>query len=124
MSRAIRSLWRRSARLGGWTWLLLAAGATAGETTSAPDVARSTPAAESVIGLPPPRDPQRPGAVLLYGGGAIAPAALDRFVELAGGPQARILFVPCAGSRLSEWSNDATYEAALRVRFATWFELV
>lgn len=53
-------------------------------------------AADSPFGLPAPYDPQRPGSVMLHGGG---PNGLDdeirqEFVRLAGSKEARILLMP------------------------------
>src|ERR1051325_3009240 len=56
---------------------------------------------ESILGLPTPRDPRFPGAVLLHGGGRITDEVFDRFVELAGDQRARIVLVPSAGYRAS-----------------------
>lgn len=81
-------------------------------------------AQDSVIGLPAPRDPEKPGAVLLHGGGWITQDAFDRFVELAGGPQARIVLVPSAGYRRADYDDDAEYDAAMRRRFSSWVRLV
>ncbi|MCH7992407.1 MAG: cyanophycinase [Gemmatimonadetes bacterium] len=41
----------------------------------------------------PPR-----GAIIAAGGGALDPAIYERFVEMAGGPDARIVLIPTAGS--------------------------
>ncbi len=55
-----------------------------------------TPADENPLGLPAPRDPKRPGAVLLHGGGndGLADEIRQEFVRLAGGRDARILLMP------------------------------
>jgi cyanophycinase len=42
--------------------------------------------------------PSVPGALVICGGGRLPDAVVDRFLELAGGPQARIVVVPSADS--------------------------
>jgi cyanophycinase len=42
--------------------------------------------------------PLLPGALVICGGGRLPDAVVDRFVELAGGPQARIVVIPTADS--------------------------
>lgn len=88
-------------------------------------VAWTAPAAagDNVLGLPVPRDAQRPGAVLLHGGGAISDDAFDRFVALAGGRRARILLVPSAGYRPRDYDSNDEFRAAMRRRFSSWVRL-
>jgi cyanophycinase len=47
----------------------------------------------------PPAEPRAPelasGSLVIVGGGGMPPGLLERFVELAGGPDAPIVFVPC-----------------------------
>jgi cyanophycinase len=55
---------------------------------------------------PPGLEPaERPaplrGALVICGGGRLPEAVLDRFIELAGGPQARVVIIPTAGSDAS-----------------------
>jgi len=78
---------------------------------------------DSVLGLPAPRDPGRPGAVMLHGGGRVTGDAFARFVELAGGKQARIVLVPSAGYRRKSFDSAGEFAAALDRRFATWLRL-
>lgn len=80
-------------------------------------------AEESAIGLPAPLDPQRPGSVMLHGGSTITEDAFERFVELAGGRDARIVLVPCAGYRRADYRSEAQYQQALRYRFSSWVDL-
>ena len=47
--------------------------------------------------VPVPRPASRGGALVICGGGEIPEPVRDRFLELAGGPQARIVVIPTAG---------------------------
>lgn len=75
---------------------------------------------ESLLGMPAPRDPASPGAIVLHGGGTVTDDAFERFVELAGGKNARIVFVPCAGFRREWYASDATYLAVVGSRYGSW----
>jgi cyanophycinase len=48
----------------------------------------------------PPRTAVPHGALVLAGGAEAPPGLLERFVALAGGPDAAIVFIPCASGRL------------------------
>jgi cyanophycinase len=78
---------------------------------------------DSALGLPLPKDPQRPGAVVLHGGGRITTDVFDYFVARAGGTKAKIVFVPCAGYRTSDYSSEANYLAAISTRYSSWASL-
>lgn len=78
---------------------------------------------DNLIGLPKPKDPARPGAVLLFGGGGITNDAWDRFIELAGGRKARIVIVPSAGFRISDYDTYEEFDAELNRWFASWVRL-
>lgn len=80
-------------------------------------------AGDSVLGLPAPRDPSRPGAVMLHGGGRVTTEAFDRFVALAGEGNARIVIVPSAGYRSADYSSDESFRQALLRRFSSWVRL-
>lgn len=80
-------------------------------------------AEDAILGLPTPRDPDRPGAVMLHGGGRFTSEAFARFVELAGAKQARIVVVPSAGYRRSDFTSDREFIAALHRRFGSWVRL-
>jgi cyanophycinase len=88
--------------------------------------ALAVPAAaqDSVLGLPKPRDVRHPGAVLLVGGGGITNGVWNRFFALAGGSRARIVIVPSAGFRPSDYDTDAELRAALKTHFADWLNMV
>jgi cyanophycinase len=80
-------------------------------------------AEDNVLGLPRARDPRQPGALLLHGGGRVTDEVFDRFVELAGGPKARIVLVPSAGYRRGDYATEDELVAALRRRFNSWVRL-
>lgn len=69
--------------------------------TVAPIGAQQTPCAEVGVVLPYPLGPcigPPTGSVLLAGGGRLGDDIFQRFVELAGGPEARIVVIPTASS--------------------------
>jgi len=80
-------------------------------------------AADNVLGLPPPRDVGRPGAVMLHGGGRFTDDAFARFVELAGGKQARLVVVPSAGYRQVDYASRQQFDEAMKRRFSSWVRL-
>ncbi|HKB37670.1 MAG TPA: cyanophycinase [Gemmataceae bacterium] len=80
-------------------------------------------AADNVLGLPVPRDMARPGAVMLHGGGRFTDDASARFIELAGGKQARIVLVPSAGYRQADYATRQQFADAMKQRFGSWFRL-
>ena len=80
-------------------------------------------AQDNVIGLPKPRDARRPGAVMLVGGGGITNDVWDRFLELAGGPKARIVIVPSAGWRPMDFNSLDEFRGEIRARFSAWVRL-
>lgn len=86
-------------------------------------LARFSLAQDNLLGLPTPRDAARPGAVVLHGGGRVDDDVFDRFVELAGGKEARIVFVPCAGYRRADYDSDAEYLEVLEYRYSSWVDL-
>lgn len=86
-------------------------------------VAVAASGAEMILGNPAPSDPKKPGALMLHGGGAISDEVFERFVELAGGKEARIVLVPCAGYRPADYDTEEEYLDALRSRFGAWVRL-
>lgn len=78
---------------------------------------------DTVLGLPAPRNAERPGAVVLHGGGRISEDVFERFIELAGGKEARIVFVPSAGWRPSDYQNEGAFLEVMRSRFSSWVAL-
>ena len=86
-------------------------------------VATSLRGEESLLGLPASTDSSRPGAVVLHGGGRISEDAFDRFVELAGGREANIVFVPSAGYRVADYESEAAFLATVSWRYGSWVGL-
>jgi cyanophycinase len=80
-------------------------------------------AQENILGVPVPVDPRKPGSIVLHGGARVSDEVFDRFVELAGGPQAEIVFVPSAGFRRGWYESDDEMIEALSSRYSSWVEL-
>lgn len=78
---------------------------------------------DNILGLPKPDDPKHPGAIVLHGGGRITNDVFDRFVELAGGKRAKIVFVPSAGFRVGDYDSEDELLQALRRRYSGWVDL-
>jgi cyanophycinase len=73
----------------------------------------------------PSKQPGKPlverGSLVLVGGGGLPPGLLERFVELAGGPDAPIVYVPCEYAR--ELSGEPGFVQRLRdagAKDVTW----
>lgn len=79
-----------------------------------------TRAGGNVLMLPTPKDPQKPPAIILHGGGRITDDVFDRFIELAGGSNAKIIFVPSAGYRQAEFDTEEEFLEILHDRYAAW----
>ncbi len=75
------------------------------------------------LGLPEPIAADRRGALVLHGGGPINDQVFERFIQLAGGKQARIVFVPSAGFRRGWFDSDAQMIASLSSRYSSWARL-
>ncbi|MBC7820153.1 MAG: Type 1 glutamine amidotransferase-like domain-containing protein [Planctomycetaceae bacterium] len=84
---------------------------------------RVVSADDNVLGLPAPRNAEHPGAVVLHGGGRISEDVFERFIELAGGKEARIVFVPSAGWRPSDYQSESAFLDVIRSRFSSWVAL-
>ena len=78
---------------------------------------------ENLLGLPQPLDPAKPGAVMLHGGGRISNDTFEKFIELAGGREARIVFVPSAGYRVDSYEDEAAFLRAVGYRYSSWAAL-
>ncbi len=78
---------------------------------------------DNILGLPKPNDPQQPGALVLHGGGTVTDDVFDRFVELAGGQRAKIVFVPSAGYRVGDFESEHDLVATLEFRYSGWVSL-
>jgi cyanophycinase len=94
-----------------------------GVTILMASLCQATTADENVLGLPVPKDAERPGAVVLHGGGRISEDVFDRFVELSGGQEAQIVFVPSAGWRPSDFPNERAFLEVMQSRFSSWVAL-
>ena len=81
-------------------------------------------AEDNLFGLPAPRDAHRPGSLMLHGGGQVTNDAFNKFVALAGGPNARIVFVPCAGFRRAWYGSDTAFLSVVGQRYGSWVNLV
>lgn len=75
------------------------------------------------LGLPEPLAPGRMGSLVLHGGGPINDQVFERFIQLAGGKKARIVFVPSAGFRRGWYDSDQQMIANLSQRYSSWAEL-
>jgi cyanophycinase len=80
-------------------------------------------AQENLLGVPAALNPATPGALVLHGGGRVTDDVFDRFVELAGGRQAKIVFVPCAGYRRGWYESDEAMIEAVSYRYSAWAQL-
>jgi cyanophycinase len=80
-------------------------------------------AQENLLGMPRPLDPHKPGAVFLHGGGRITNEVFERFWQLAGAREARIVLVPCAGFRPADYNTEAEFLQAVSNRYGSWVAL-
>ncbi len=85
--------------------------------------AAATRGQDNPIGLPVATEGGRPGAVVLHGGGELSDDVFERFIELAGGKEARIILVPSAGYRHSDYENEQQFLRVMRERFSGWVRL-
>ncbi len=75
------------------------------------------------FGLPAPRDPQLPGALMLHGGGRITNDTFEKFWQLAGGRNGRIVLVPSAGFRPTDYRTQSEFLSAVGSRYSSWVNL-
>jgi cyanophycinase len=78
----------------------------------------------TILGLVPPHVANGPGAVLLHGGGYVTDAVFHRFVQLAGGKQARIVLVPSAGYGPRRAESRGQFLKRMKHRFSSWARLL
>lgn len=83
----------------------------------------SVDANDTVFGLPTPDNPEKPGAVILHGGGRITEDVFDQFVELAGGKKAKIVLVPSAGFRVADYTSEKEFLRVVSRRYSSWVQL-
>ena len=79
--------------------------------------------ADNPFGLPEPESADRPGTIMLHGGGRISENVFRRFVALAGGTSAKIVLVPSAGFDTRHYDSRRDFDDALRYRYSAWFGL-
>jgi cyanophycinase len=79
-----------------------------------------TTAEDNILSLPVSKNTKRPPSVVLHGGGRITEDVFERFVELAGGPQARIVFIPSAGYIESDYDSREEFVEELHQRYSAW----
>ncbi|ADG66363.1 Cyanophycinase-like exopeptidase [Planctopirus limnophila DSM 3776] len=78
---------------------------------------------DALLGFPKPNDDAKPGAIVLHGGGRVTDETFERFIELAGGQEARIVFVPSAGFRLADYRGKQEFLNAVNLRYGSWAKL-
>jgi cyanophycinase len=79
--------------------------------------------ADNIRELPDLAELRQPGSIMLHGGGRLTVEAFDCFVNLAGGPEARIVLIPSAGYRASDYENLDRFTSAINRNFKTWTRL-
>lgn len=75
---------------------------------------------DNVLLLPEAKDAMNPPKLVLHGGGKITDDVFEKFIELAGGKKARIVFVPSAGYRQAEFDSEEDFVETLQERFNAW----
>ena len=78
---------------------------------------------DNPFGLPTPQQAAHLGAIVLHGGGELTDDVFERFIELAGGKEARIILVPSAGYRHSDYEDEQHFLRVMRERFSGWVRL-
>ncbi len=77
---------------------------------------------DNPFGLPAPTQ-GHPGTIVLHGGGELTDDVFERFIELAGGKEARIILVPSAGYLHSDYENEQQFLRVMHERFSGWVHL-
>jgi cyanophycinase len=80
--------------------------------------------------MPVPVDPDNPGSIILHGGGRVSEKVRSEFVQLAGGPEARIVIIP-SGTYVRGQRDDGTefdespqqFEERVIPNWQEWFAL-
>jgi cyanophycinase len=80
-------------------------------------------AEENLLGLPESIDANKPGAVMLHGGGQITDDAFEKFIERAGGSEARLVFVPSAGYSVGSYESEEEFLTVISARYNGWSSL-
>lgn len=73
--------------------------------------------------LPDLEELRQPGAIMLHGGGRLTVEAFDCFVNLAGGPEAKIIVIPSAGYRAADYESVERFTSAIQRSFKPWTKL-
>lgn len=73
--------------------------------------------------LPDLAELRQPGSLMLHGGGRMTLEAFDCFVNLAGGPEAKIVLIPSAGYRAADYENLDRFTSAINRNFRMWTRL-
>ena len=60
---------------------------------------------------------------MLHGGGRMTLEAFDCFLNLAGGPEAKIVLIPSAGYRAADYENLDRFTSAINRNFRMWTRL-
>ncbi|MCE3015307.1 MAG: cyanophycinase [Pirellula sp.] len=77
-------------------------------------------AADNVLMLPEAKSPKNPPSIVLHGGGVITEDVFEKFIELAGGKDAKIVFVPSAGYRQQEYDSEEAFLEDISDRYGAW----
>jgi cyanophycinase len=80
-------------------------------------------AADEIRQLPIPDEMHQPGSIMLHGGERLTIEAFDCFVNLAGGSEAKIVLIPSAGYRASDYDSVEQFTSAINRNFRTWTKL-
>lgn len=73
--------------------------------------------------LPAPVRDGQPGSVILHGGGWFNDDIFERFLELAGGPRAKIILIPSGIYLQEDDESREEFVARLSRRYGTWISL-
>jgi cyanophycinase len=77
-------------------------------------------AADNVLMLPTANSPKNPPSIVLHGGGVITEDVFEKFIELAGGKDAKIIFVPSAGYRQQDYDSEREFLEDISDRYGAW----
>jgi len=83
-------------------------------------LANRVAAADNVLMLPAAKSPKNPPSIVLHGGGVITEDVFEKFIELAGGKDAKIVFVPSAGYRQQEYNSEEEFLEDISDRYGAW----
>lgn len=75
---------------------------------------------DNILAMPVPKVEGKQASVVLHGGGRITEDVFDRFVELAGGKNARIVFVPSAGYNADDYDSREEFLEDIHERYSGW----